>query len=286
MGFLPAKSARARRRKKPVMTRNDPAHTTSALRVAQYVFTRSACEPTTLWLDGADFDGLPDGRLLLVPLRDLLLRPETSAEIRDAVWRELICRARTKEAWLVAALGMAMPGLRRAVRQLTAGSRVDRDDLESAMAEGFVAALHRIDLGDPSLCARLVTAARKAGVKHLYQSTAAETAGWSQPASQAPRPPWGHPDFVLLDAVAAGVVSMGEAQLIGATRLERIPVTQLAQAWGLVANTLVQRRRRAEERLREAIAAGAVVSRFELTDAAVPLPNWSDRPTDGLCDAV
>jgi hypothetical protein len=268
------------------MTRTSLAQTHSALRVAQDVFTRSACEPTNLWLDGAGFDGLPDGRLLLVPLRDLLLRPETSTETRDAVWRDLIGRARTTETWLVAALGMAMPGLRRAVRQLTVGSRIDRDDLESAMAEGFVAALHRIDLGDPSLCARLVTAARKAGLKHLYQTAAVDAASWSQPASQAPRPPWGHPDFVLLDAVAAGVVSMAEAQLIGATRLERIPVTQLAQAWGLVANTLVQRRRRAEERLREAIADGTVVSRFELTDAAFPLSHWSDRPADGLCDPV
>src|SRR4051812_2781337 len=38
--------------------------------------------------------GLPDGRLLLLPLRDLLLRPQTSAATRDAVWRELIRRAR------------------------------------------------------------------------------------------------------------------------------------------------------------------------------------------------
>ena len=266
-------------------THNDPAHTTSALRVAHYVFTRSASEPTTLWLDGAAFDGLPNDRLLLVPLRDLLLRPSTTTQTRDAVWRELICRARRSEAWLVAAIGMAMPGLRRAVRQLTTASRADRDDLESAMAEGFVAALHRIDVGDVSLCARLVTAARKSGLKHLYQSSAADGAVWSRFASQAPRPPWGHPDFVLLDAVAAGVMSMAEAQLIGATRLERIAVTELAERWGLVANTLIQRRRRAEERLRAAIIAGTVVSRFELTDAALPL-TWSDRTGDALCDPV
>ena len=33
-------------------SRHSPSRTSSALRVAQYIFTRSVCEPTTLWLDG------------------------------------------------------------------------------------------------------------------------------------------------------------------------------------------------------------------------------------------
>src|SRR4051812_21524896 len=95
-----------------------PLYSTSALKVAQYTFTRSATEPTRLVLDGAELgDELPPGRLLLLPLRDLLLRPQTSPATRDAVWRELIRRAREdRSSWLVAAMGMAMPGLRRAVR--------------------------------------------------------------------------------------------------------------------------------------------------------------------------
>lgn len=238
--------------------RNDPRNTSSALRVAQYVFIRSAGEPTTLWLDGADFgDELPQGRLLLMPLRDLLLRPQTSAATRDAVWRELICRARRdRSSWLVAAMGMAMPGLRRAVRQLSVNARGDHEDLESAVAEGFVAALYRVDLGDTSLCARLIDAGRKAGARQVFQDADLGGAAWSQFASQTPRPPWGHPDFVLLDAVARGVLSLEEAQLIGATRLEHVPVGQIAALLGQRTNTLVVRRRRAEQRVRDAINAG------------------------------
>ena len=56
-------------------SRHSPSRTSSALRVAQYIFTRSVCEPTTLWLDGAQFDDLPDGRLLLMPLRDCCCGP-------------------------------------------------------------------------------------------------------------------------------------------------------------------------------------------------------------------
>jgi len=260
--------------------RNSPSYTCSALRVAQYVFTRSACEPTTLWLDGAAFgDDLPDGRLLLLPLRDLLLRPLTSAATRDAVWRELICRARRdRSSWLVAALGMAMPGLRRAVRQLSVNVRGDREDLESAVAEGFVAALYRVDLGDTSLCARLVNAGRKAGARQVFADAARDGGVWSQFASRAPQPPWGHPDFVLLDAVAAGVLSLPEAQLIGVTRLEHVPVAEVAARLGQPVNTVVQRRRRAEKRVRDAITAGDVESRPDLTPAEVAASPRRSRP--------
>jgi hypothetical protein len=264
-------------------SRHSPSRTSSALRVAQYIFTRSACEPTTLWLDGAQFDDLPDGRLLLMPLRDVLLRPATTPGTRDAVWRELISRARTCESWLVAAMGMAMPGLRRAVRQLTIDVRGDRDDLESAVAEGFVTALHKVDLGDTSLCARLVTAARKAGAKQLYQDAAVDAAVWSQFASRAPRPPWGHPDFVLLDAVASGVQ---EARLIGATRLEHVPVAELAAELGLLTNTLVKRRRRAEERVRDAINACLVSSRYDITASDLPASAHAALADDAVCESV
>jgi hypothetical protein len=121
---------------------------TSALRVAQRVFTLSTSEPTNLVLYREDIgpsggEELPPGRILVGPLRDLLLRPQTSPATRDAVWRVLIRRARAdRAAWLVAALGMAMPGLRREVRGLSATFRGDRDDLESAIAEGFVTELY------------------------------------------------------------------------------------------------------------------------------------------------
>jgi hypothetical protein len=247
--------------------RSRPLYSSSALRVAQYVFTRSVAEPTSLWLDGAAFGGeLPSGRLLLLPLRDLLLRPQTSTVTRDAVWRELICRAREdKSSWLVAAMGMAMPGLRRAVRGLSVGWRGDRDDLESAVAEGFVTALYKVDLDDRALCARLVDAGRKAGIKQIYQDAALDGAAWSQFASRAPRPPWGHPDFVLADAVAAGVLSLEEARLIGATRLEHTPVKDVAEWLGERPNTVVVRRRRAEQRVRLAISAGDFECRTDIT---------------------
>lgn len=252
-------------------------YSTSALRAAQRVFALSVAEPTNLFLRGEDFgDELPPGRILLCPLRDLLLRRHTSMATRDAVWRELIRRARAdRSTWLVVAMGMAMPGLRRAVRALSLAFPGDRDDLESAIAEGFVTELYRVDLAGKALCARLVRAGHRAGVKQAYQDAERDGAGWSQFASHAPQAPWGHPDFVLAEAVRTGVLSQEEAWLIGVTRLEHIPVGEVAAMWGESTNTVVVRRHRAEHRLRNAILAGGLTSRSDLDRVA---PGLSGLP--------
>jgi hypothetical protein len=263
-------------------------YSTSALRVAQQVFTLSTAEPTKLFLRREDFEGdvgvrLPDGRILLRPLRDWLLRPETPLSVRDVVWRELIGRARAdRSSWLVAALGMAMPGLRREVRGLLVSFRGDRDDLESAVAEGFVTELYRVDLAERALCARLVRAGRRAGLKQAYQDAATDGAVWSQFASRAPHAPYGHPDLVLVDALRKGVLSQEEAWLIGTTRLEGVPVDQVAAQWGERPNTVSVRRHRAEVKLRDAIAAGDVVCPSDVE----PAGSASRSPDPDGCEPV
>ena len=262
-------------------------YSTSALRVAQQVFTLSTAEPTRLFLRREDFDTdlgaqLPGGRILLRPLRDLLLRPDTPLSVRDGVWRELIARARgDRSSWLVVALGMAMPGLRREVRGVLASFRGDRDDLESAVAEGFVTELYRVDLAGRALCARLIRAGRRAGLKQAYQDAALQGAGWSQFASSAPHAPYAHPDLVLLDALRKGVLTQEEAWLIGTTRLEGVAVDQVAALWGERPNTVSVRRHRAEVKLRAAIAAGDVICPSHV-DSRAPLR----APDRGGCEPV
>ncbi|MEJ3745511.1 hypothetical protein WEI85_19745 [Actinomycetes bacterium KLBMP 9797] len=270
------------------MARASREYSTSALRVAQQVFAVAVQEPTNLFLRRENFAqevrcSLPAGRILLRPLRDLLLLRQTPLAVRDAVWRELIVRARAdRSSWLVVALGMAMPGLRRAVRGLSVSFAGDRDDLESAVAEGFVAELYRVDVEAAALCARLLRAAHRAGVKQVHQDAALPSSVWSQFASRTPRAPWGHPDFVLLEAVRVGVLSRQEAWLIGVTRLEDVGVGEVAAVLGERTNTVVVRRHRAEHRLREAILAGTVACPSDMDATAIwlsPTPNqtplWS-----------
>ncbi|MBN1171098.1 MAG: hypothetical protein JXA67_02895 [Micromonosporaceae bacterium] len=250
--------------------RSGSDESTSALRVTQRVFTAATAEPTNLVLYRHDLPAevhqyLPADRMLLRPLRDLLLARQTPLTVRDAVWRELIDRARAdRSTWLVMALGMAMPGLRREVRTLSAQRSGDREDLESALVEGFVCEVNRVDTSATALCARLLRAAHRAGVRQVYQDAAARGAAWSQFASCAPRAPWGHPDFVLLDAVRTGIIRPREAWLIGITRLEGVGIGEVAAGLGERTNTVVARRHRAERHLREAILAGTVTCGADL----------------------
>ena len=68
--------------------------------------------------------------------------------------------------------------------------------------------------------------------------------------------PWGHPDFVLATAVARGVLTQAQAQLIGRNRLEGIPLAQIAAETGISHNSLCNRRKRAEKAITEAIHGG------------------------------
>jgi hypothetical protein len=234
----------------------------SALAMVERVFALTTTEPTTLLVRRTDLDpdpgeGLPGGPILLPRLRNLLLSLGVPQATRDAVWRVLIGRTRVDgPSWLVATVGMALPGLRRQVNVLAGSSGVAREDLESAVVEGFVTALHRVDVTKRGLCGRLVRAGYRAGVRQVFQDAPFTGAAATGFASHAPQPPWGHPDFVLADAVAAGVLTRQDAWLIGVTRLEDVPVAVVADELGEPTNTIVARRRRAERCLRDAIAEG------------------------------
>jgi hypothetical protein len=67
-----------------------------------------------------------------------------------------------------------------------------------------------------------------------------------------PPPPYGHPDLVLARAVAVGVLTVEEADLIGATYLEDVMVAEYAERIGVSRWTVYKRRRAAEARLVEA----------------------------------
>ena len=78
------------------------------------------------------------------------------------------------------------------------------------------------------------------------------------PGSVLPPPPYGHPDLVLARAVAAGVISAEEADLIGTTYLEDVSVAEYADRAGVSRWTVYKRRKAAEARLVDAIASGTL----------------------------
>jgi hypothetical protein len=98
---------------------------TSPLDAAQRAFDLLVIPPTPLAFDGRGVAGCPAQLMPLEDLKRLLLQRGTLLPVRDAVWRELAARARRDgPAWVVAAVGLAMPGIRALAGKLTAGTAV------------------------------------------------------------------------------------------------------------------------------------------------------------------
>lgn len=73
------------------------------------------------------------------------------------------------------------------------------------------------------------------------------------PSSIPPPVAPGHPDFVLARAVRAGVITRHEADLIGRSRLERVPMQAIADELGVSHSWACRLRKAAEARLVAAI---------------------------------
>jgi hypothetical protein len=262
------------------------------LDAARNEFAVRVTGPKPLAVSGRRFPGLPNRLVPLDELRDRLLDENCPTGTRDAVWAYLIRRSRRDGAtWMVACVGMALPGLARTASWLAARYRGDRADIHAAVLSGFIEALAAVDLRDPGVLYRLLWMARRAGQEALEESLDAPMP--SQPVfeSRAPQTPGGHPDLVLARLVNEGVLTAIEADLISATRIGHESVTGWAHARGESVHATAKARERAEQRLAaylkdpdhhthtgadsdDPVADAAVAA----IDAATPPPN----PTVGL----
>jgi hypothetical protein len=214
--------------------------------------------PQPLCVDGAQVGhGLPRRLIPLPELAAILMHPSCGFAARDAAWRLLITRARTGDAsWTVGAVGVALPGLRRAANRL---ARSYCGDAQAALVTEFVAALGRVDITQAGVVSRLVDAAQTAARIALRASEPAASGEANfAPGSTLPPPPYGHPDLILVRAVAAGVLSAEDADLIGTTYLEDVSVADYADRTGMSRWTVYKRRKAAEARLVEAIRSGTL----------------------------
>jgi hypothetical protein len=227
------------------------------LDAAQRAFELLVCPPAPLAFDGRTVAGLPDRVLPLDALKALLIDEETPRSVRDAVWRELVVRSRRDgPAWVVAAVGIALPGLRRAAGLLACGWHGDTRDRDSELLVGFVERLRTLDVRQRRIVGKLIDAGVRAAKKARECPDDLDVirvqATWSRP----PQQPWGHPDWVLDRAVAAAIISSEESALIGSTRLEDIRLAEMADALGISVSVAAAWRRKAERRLAAAIRAG------------------------------
>ncbi|MCK2241845.1 MULTISPECIES: hypothetical protein [unclassified Crossiella] len=227
------------------------SYSENALDVARGAFEWLVTGPYPVALNGRRFPGLPDRQVPLDELRDLVLERRCRQSTRDAVWAHLVLRSRTEGAtWTVAAVGMALPALTSVTARLTDRFAADPADVAGEVLRGFLAAVTTIDLRRPKIMLRLRWAAFRAGHAAVAEALAAPTPLPSGFFSRAPHPPWGHPDLVLARAVDEGVLTRIEAAVIGATRLEELPMTDWAARSRMKLWAAYKMRQRAEARLR------------------------------------
>ncbi|MFI6816129.1 hypothetical protein ACIBG7_27245 [Nonomuraea sp. NPDC050328] len=231
------------------------------LDVAEHAFELLMCGPAPLSIDGAALgQGLPARPIPLNELRQILLHPSCSRATRDYVWRHLLAQARAhRNAWMVAAVALAIPMLRRLVGALvgkTPSGRIDREDLEAEVLAAYMEAVTRVKLTWSHPLLRLSRMTQLAVLRIvavepprlLDDPESIERAG----SSHALAYPAGHSDLLLDQAVADGIISEAAAELIQFTRLEGIPLTSYCRRRGLLYCTALKRRQRAEAALHQA----------------------------------
>lgn len=230
---------------------------TSPLDAADRAFTLLIQPPTPLAFDGRTFPGLPRRLLPLDELRSVLLDPATPTRVLQAVWGEVVTRAqRDGPAWVVATVGLALPGLRRAAGWLTTGYRGETSDIDAELLTGFLTRLRGIDPDTPRIWWRLINAGLHTARRFRDANADTHLVRSHPVGSIAPVRPWDHPELLLARAVAIAVLDAEEANLIAATRLDTLTLAQAATGLGISASAAGARRRHAEDRLVEAIRSG------------------------------
>lgn len=205
--------------------------------------------------------------LSAVEVRRLLLEPGRVAD-KDVVWRHLVTEAREHGGvWMLAAVGMAAPMLKRIAA--VAAERFEsmrKDDLAAEVLAGFLKHLAVMNLERPGVCVRLRWATWRAVVKAGSAEAAAPVPN-DRATSMPPQLPVSHPDLVLARAERAGVITLAEADLIGMTRLDEIPLADAAEYLGVTANAAKIRRQKAEARLVAFLTGQPIPSRKDLKHA-------------------
>ncbi|WP_341716579.1 hypothetical protein QQG74_21610 [Micromonospora sp. FIMYZ51] len=233
----------------------------TALATAEKAFELLTCEPAPLVFDARPVPGLPDTTMPLDKLRQLLMFERYDSTTTDELWRQLAHHAREwGPAWVVGAIGVAVPALTHLAAKISRGYARHADDVDSEVLAGFLQALRTADLAPPRLWLRLCWAAYRAGVAVIKADDAEELPPDLSSGSRSPRMPYGHPDLLLGRAAATGLITTDAAELISATRFGDALIEHLAAEQGVTASALRMRRRRAEHIVATAITRGDLSS--------------------------
>ena len=214
-------------------------------------FEALCTEPRPLALEAGAVAGLPRRAVPLTELRAILLHPSTGYRVRNAAVAVLLERARAEGGrWTVGLAGVLVFGLRRATSALCDVCPEKAADIEAEALAGLVEGIAKTDpRRSRRLAARLIWLARDRAKGLVAKELSEVGRPGRHLCSEVPARPYGHPDLVLADAVAEGVIEAGDAALIGDTRLGSMSLAEAASRLGMAVDSVRHRRRRAEARV-------------------------------------
>ncbi|GHJ54425.1 hypothetical protein Nm8I071_37320 [Nonomuraea sp. TT08I-71] len=243
----------------------------TALTTAEKAFELLTCEPAPLVFDARPVPGLPDTTMPLGELRKLLVFQRYDSDTTHELWRQMAHHAREwGPAWVVGAIGVALPALTHLAAKISRGHPRHADDVESEVLAAFLQALRTADLAPPRLWLRLCWAAWRAGAAVVKTDNGGELPPDLPSGSRSPRMPYGHPDLLLGRAAATGLITAEAAELISATRFGDALIEQVAAEQGVSAAVLRMRRRRAERIIAAAVTRGDLSSPTRSIDRREP----------------
>lgn len=214
-------------------------------------FEALCAEPRPLALEAGAVPGLPRRSIPLTELRAILLHPSTRYRVRNAAIAVLLERARAEGGrWTVGLAGVLVFGLRRATSALCDVCPEKAADIEAEALAGLVEGIAKTHPHQSRrLAARLIWLARGRAKGLVAKELAQVGRPGRHPASEVSARPYGHPDLVLVEAVAQGVIEAADAALIAETRLGDMTLAQAGSVLGLAAESVRHRRRRAERKV-------------------------------------
>jgi hypothetical protein len=210
---------------------------------------RLAQKPLTI--DGGEIGGLPNRQINVAELRSMLLHPSTDFGTRDAVLRYLADLNRHDDCWKSVLIAMVVPALRRVVTSLARTCDAVAVDLEAEVVAGAMGATATITNDSKQIASSIRWAGYRAGLRAINAAGESGCSSGTDHEGCPPSPPWGHPDLILNRAVAEGVITDAESELIGSTRLGDQSVTEAARQHKSTYQVTQRRRHRAEVRLVE-----------------------------------
>jgi len=230
---------------------------------------------------------VPAGITTPTALRRWLLATDTDYPTRDRVWAQTVTAAReapNAQDYRFLAVGLALAGLRNYRRRIRIRHHGDLPDVHADLVTGFLTRLTTIDVRHPNVAGRLIDSAiGYAARRHrAHPPTLPATAPDHLPDTASMRgpgtvlrpdgmsPPADEAALALGDSTLGDVTSAdlapwlraagaritdADVELIAATRLAGRSLAEVAATHGIPVTAAYKRRRRAEQRVADALHA-------------------------------